>query len=61
MDMKTYSPFGENMPLLSDLQKANGCVAVFPVCSDSVSKLCFMYLFKSEGLENFADLLQRTG
>lgn len=54
-DMMTYSPFGENMPLLSHLQKSQGCVAVFPICSDSVSKLCFMYLFKSEGLENFAD------
>lgn len=55
MALMTYSPFGENMPSLEHLQKANGCVAVFPICSDSVSKLCFMYLFKSEGLENFAD------
>ena len=54
-DMMTYSPFGDNMPSLKHLQKARGCVAVFPICSEAVSKLCFMYLFKKEGLENFSD------
>lgn len=56
--MASFMPFGsaeDGYPPFASLYGQRGLIALFPICSDTVSHVCFMYLFKKQGLENFKD------